>query len=97
MIEQAVPAANVHSDPPRHFEIDPQVLVDAHRAARAGGPDVVGYYHSHPAGRAEPSAVDRTMASGDRRVWAIVAGGDVAFWRDDEAGFAALSYTIDER
>jgi proteasome lid subunit RPN8/RPN11 len=96
-IEQILPARNIHPTPGTHFEIDPQVLVDAHRAARSGGPEVLGYYHSHPDGPAEPSAIDRAMASGDGRVWAIVARGDVAFWRDGEDGFAALSYSLADR
>lgn len=96
-IGRAQPAANIHPDPLGHFEIDPQALVDAHRAARAGGPEVVGYYHSHPIGAAAPSATDRALASGDGRVWAIVGEGGVTFWRDDEGGFAELSYTIVER
>jgi proteasome lid subunit RPN8/RPN11 len=89
-------ARNIHPTPQTHFEIDPQALIDAHRAARQGGPGVLGYYHSHPTGRAEPSATDRALASGDGRVWAIAAGSDVAFWRDDEDGFVALSYSIDD-
>jgi len=93
-IERAAPARNVHSTPQTHFEIDPQALVDAHRAARAGGPEIIGYYHSHPSGPAEPSAADRAMAGSDGSVWAIVGQGDVTFWRDDEAGFAALSYSL---
>ena len=93
-ITQARPTANIASDPARHFEIDPQALIDAHRAARKGGPQVVGYYHSHPAGPAEPSATDRAQASGDGRVWAIVAGGEVRCWRDGDDGFAPLSYAL---
>ncbi|MCH2486578.1 MAG: M67 family metallopeptidase, partial [Erythrobacter sp.] len=50
------PAANVHPEPARFFEIDPQALIDAHRAARDGDLQVLGYYHSHPNGLAEPSA-----------------------------------------
>jgi proteasome lid subunit RPN8/RPN11 len=96
-IDRAQPTANVHPDPLGHFEIDPQGLVDAHRAARAGGPEVIGYYHSHPIGPAEPSATDRAQAPGDGRVWAIAGEGGVTFWRDDEDGFAKLSYTIDDR
>jgi predicted GIY-YIG superfamily endonuclease/proteasome lid subunit RPN8/RPN11 len=96
-IDTVVPAANVHPTPQTHFEIDPQALVDAHRAARHGGPDVLGYYHSHPGGPAEPSATDRAMATGDGRVWAIVGEGGVTFWRDDEHGFAKLSYSVAER
>jgi proteasome lid subunit RPN8/RPN11 len=86
---------NVHPSPETHFEIDPQALIDAHRAARAGGAQVVGYFHSHPRGPAIPSATDRACAAGDGKVWAIVgAAGDVTFWRDGEAGFTALSFTI---
>jgi proteasome lid subunit RPN8/RPN11 len=93
-IERAVVTTNVHPNPASHFEIDPQALVDAHRAARAGGPRVIGYYHSHPTGNPEPSATDRAAAARDGSVWAIAADGDVAFWRDGEDGFTALSYTI---
>jgi proteasome lid subunit RPN8/RPN11 len=90
-IKRAVPAANVHPDPQRHFEIDPAALIAAHRAARSGGPQVLGYYHSHPNGRAEPSATDRAMASGDGLIWAIVAGGVVTLWRDQNGtGFSPL-------
>ena len=97
LIEDARPAANVAADPRRRFEIDPQSLVDAHRAARDGGLHVLGYYHSHPTGPAEPSAADRERAAGDGRVWAIVGQGGVTFWRDEEAGFVPLSYAIEDR
>ena len=96
-IDEARSAANVALDRRRRFEIDPQALVDAHRAARAGGPELIGYFHSHPAGPAGPSATDRAQASGDGSVWAIIAETDVTFWRDEEAGFVALSYTIEDR
>lgn len=88
------PASNVHRTPATHFEIDPQALVEAHRTARLGGPQVVGYYHSHPQGPPEPSATDRAMATGDGKVWAIVGEGQIALWRDGEDGFAALSYVM---
>lgn len=92
----AKPATNVHPVPHRHFEIDPAALIDAHKAARAGGPQLLGYYHSHPNGLARPSATDAAMASGDGRIWAIAAGGDVSLWRDAPSGFEALSYRIKE-
>lgn len=96
-IEEALPAPNVAAEPRHRFEIDPQTLIDAHRAARAGGLQVIGYYHSHPAGPARPSATDRAQAAGDSRVWAIVGTDDVTFWRDDEDGFVSLSYTVEDR
>lgn len=91
-ITEARAAANVHPAPAAHFEIDPQALIEAHRAARAGGPAVLGYYHSHPSGPAEPSATDRASAAGDGRVWAIIAGDAVRFWQDGEEGFVALPF-----
>jgi proteasome lid subunit RPN8/RPN11 len=97
VIDEAHPAANVAADPLRRFEIDPQTLVDAHRAARGGGPQVLGYFHSHPTGPAEPSATDREQAGHDGSVWAIVGTNAVTFWRDEEAGFVPLSYTVEDR
>ncbi len=86
----AQPAANVHPEPMRHFEIDPKALIAAHRGARAGGLELLGYYHSHPDGLAEPSVIDRASASGDGRIWAIVAGGEARFWRDQPGAFVVL-------
>jgi proteasome lid subunit RPN8/RPN11 len=97
LIEEARPAANVATDRRRAFEIDPQALVDAHRAARAGGPQILGYYHSHPRGPAEPSATDRAQAAHDGKVWAIVGTSGVTFWRDEETGFVPLSYAVEAR
>ncbi|MCC6826970.1 MAG: M67 family metallopeptidase [Novosphingobium sp.] len=85
-IDSAVAARNVSPDPLRRFEIDPAALFAAHRAARGGGPQLLGYYHSHPQGHPRPSATDCEHASGDGRVWAIVAGGEVGFWRDCDRG-----------
>jgi desampylase len=73
---------NVAADPARAFEIDPAALIAAHRAARDGGAQVIGCYHSHPGGRAEPSATDRDQAAVGQ-VWIIIAGADVQAWRMD--------------
>lgn len=93
-IDRALPAANVHAEPERHFEIDPAALIAAHRAAREGGPQVLGYYHSHPNGRAEPSSEDIAMAERAGRFWAIIADGNVLFWHDGVDGFTALSSRV---
>lgn len=91
------PAANVHPARRTHFEIDPQALINAHRTARTGGPQVIGYYHSHPSGPPEPSATDRAMAHGDGKIWAIIGADRVQFWRDQPDGFTSLSYAGDQR
>lgn len=91
-VEGLVPAANVHPSPQRHFEIDPQSLIDAHRNARDGSAKVVGYYHSHPDGPARPSSTDADMAHGDGMIWAIIGEGEALFWHDLADGFSPLSY-----
>src|SRR3569833_743319 len=48
-------ARNVAERPEVEFEIDPAALFAALRAERAGGPRLLGYWHSHPSGDVEPS------------------------------------------
>jgi proteasome lid subunit RPN8/RPN11 len=88
-IDTILPAANVHPDPTRFFEIDPAALIAA-TARRAGGMQIIGCYHSHPSGVAAPSATDAAMAARDGKLWAIVADGAIGWWRDGPDGFEAL-------
>ncbi|MCB2075842.1 MAG: M67 family metallopeptidase [Novosphingobium sp.] len=94
VVTQARPAANVAQDRATRFEIDPMALFAAHKEARAGGPELLGYYHSHPDGHPVPSATDCDHASGDARTWAIIAGGEVKFWRDGKEGFEEMEATL---
>lgn len=80
-IEAAQACANVAEDPARAFEIDPAALFAAHRRARAGGPAVIGCYHSHPNGAAHPSWRDADSAAPDRSVWLIVGGAEFECFR----------------
>lgn len=80
-IEAILPAENVASDAARHFELDPAVLIAAYRAARQGGPAVLGHYHSHPSGVAEPSMTDAENSAPDGSLWLIVGGGAARLWR----------------
>ena len=94
-ILQVCSAQNVHPTPRTHFEIDPQALVDVHRAAREGGFQIIGYYHSHPDGPPQPSSTDAAMATGDYRIWAIITGdGKVSLWQDNPGGFEPRPYTL---
>jgi desampylase len=68
------------------FEIDPRTLIAAHKAARAGGPRVVGHFHSHPNGACRPSARDATESAGDGALWLIIAGGTIGAWRANAVG-----------
>ncbi|WP_322963324.1 M67 family metallopeptidase [Sphingomonas fuzhouensis] len=81
MVVEARPCANVSDEPWHRFEIDPVALIAAHRAARGGGPAVIGHYHSHPSGLAQPSARDAADAAPDGTIWLIAGGQAVTAWR----------------
>ncbi len=89
---QFQPAINIHAAPHTHFEIDSQTLIDAHRKARSGGLNILGYFHSHPAGPPEPSRTDCALAAHDGKIWAIAGQGEVKFWRDLPGRFEPLCY-----
>ena len=74
------PCANVAADPARMFEIDPALLIAAHKAQRAGGARLVGCYHSHPNGAEEPSLRDSEAAWDSRNLWLVVAGNRIRAW-----------------
>ena len=80
-IETAQPCRNVAADPARRFELDPAALLAAHRAARTGGPAIVGHYHSHPSSSPVPSTCDAEAASADGAIWLIVAAAECRGWR----------------
>jgi proteasome lid subunit RPN8/RPN11 len=59
----AVPMINASRSPTR-FRIDPAAHIELRRVVRAFAPAlaIVGVYHSHPAGEAEPSPADVSEA-----------------------------------
>lgn len=77
---------NVASDPARRFEIDPVALIAALRSARDGGPAVLGFFHSHPGGNAEPSVRDAADGAGDGRLWLIIGEEGVGAWVNRPGG-----------
>lgn len=101
-VDEIRPAANVAADPRHCFEIDPAALLVAHKAARAGGPEIVGHYHSHPRGAPVPSATDAAMAAGEGEIWLIAGkGGAVQAWHAGASGslhgrFSAMDMLIED-
>lgn len=77
---------NVASDRRLHFEIDPRDLITAEREMRSGGREIMGYFHSHPSGKVEPSQTDANSAAADGRIWLILSGTEVAAWASVEHG-----------
>lgn len=81
----AVEITEIHSspnltskDPEKSFEVDPKLRFDLMRAAqnRNDGTDIIGHYHSHPNGPAEPSATDLSMAYEPQMIWLICSVDD---------------------
>lgn len=79
-ITAAEPARNVAARPHRSFEIEPATLLRVHREARGDGQAVLGWYHSHPNGVAQPSSTDAARAVEDGKFWLIVTADAVTAW-----------------
>lgn len=72
-IVRVVVARNVADAPQKTFEIDPQTLIDTHRAVRTTDEAIVGCFHSHPNGNVLPSNTDRNRADQHGFLWLIIA------------------------
>jgi len=92
-IARAEPADNVAANPADTFEIDPRSLFAALRAERAGGDKVIGHYHSHPNGSAEPSPRDLAAAE-PGKLWLILGGGAVRAWTMENGRFRELQLVV---
>jgi proteasome lid subunit RPN8/RPN11 len=93
-VEWIVPAANVAAAPAQAFEIDPATLFATLRAERGGGAGIIGHYHSHPNGSAEPSPRDLAAAE-PGKLWIIVGAGGARAWLAEANGFRALELVND--
>jgi len=101
-VTRIVPAANIASEPARNFEVDPTTQIRLRRQLREtpNGEILLGHWHSHPEGRAEPSATDAAMAFEPELVWLIsaVQGGKArapaAFLPQPGGGFMPLMLQI---
>ena len=88
-------AANVAGDPARRFLIDPEIQFALLRKLRGSERRIIGCFHSHPNGRAEPSATDSDNAYESDFLYLIAAGThDVfelkAYLFTDAGGFSEL-------
>ena len=73
-VTEIAESSNV-APPPRRdrFEVDPAMRFAVMRRLRDGRDQIVGHYHSHPDGPAEPSQHDASMAYEPELLWFIVA------------------------
>ncbi len=103
LITSAVASANLADQPDRRFEVDPGLRLRLQRAAREAGDSVIGHYHSHPDGDAQPSQTDAGQVFEPDLVWLIAAVGagemlDVAAFMPlpEGNGFRRVALAVDE-
>ncbi len=79
-VTSAVLADNVtDGDPETSFEVDPAMHVRLQKLVREGGPEIVGVWHSHPKGPAQPSQTDQSRSVEPGWIWLITGhGGSVS-------------------
>ncbi|MFC6903682.1 desampylase [Halalkalicoccus tibetensis] len=63
---------NVADIPRTRYELDPEEQLTAIEAVESDG-ELLGFYHSHPAGPPEPSATDRARATWADAYYVIVS------------------------
>jgi desampylase len=71
-VEALHPMLNIATQPDR-FEVDPAQHIALLRKLRGTEHAIIGCYHSHPNGRAEPSEHDRESAVEPDFLWLIIA------------------------
>jgi proteasome lid subunit RPN8/RPN11 len=97
-VVEAVRARNIADEPDVRFLVDPKDHIDARRAARTRGLEVVGFYHSHPRSPAAPSKTDRAEAMYPEQLHAIVSlesePPEVALFRCDGSGLVPVPFAV---
>lgn len=85
-------AENVAATPRTRYELDPAEQLRLMDEIEDAGADVVGFYHSHPAGPAGPSETDAAQATWEGYSYVLVdcSGADptVGAWRWTGEAFA---------
>jgi len=69
------------------FELDPAQHIQLLKALRGTGRAIIGCYHSHPNGRAEPSATDLASAVDENFLWLIAADNVLSAFVHSAAAF----------
>ena len=73
IVSQAVASTNVADKPSHRFAIDPGLRLRLQKAARSGSAQILGHYHSHPDGTAQPSKTDKAGIYEADLIWLIAA------------------------
>jgi len=94
-IDEAVPARNL-ADGLTRFLIDPQDHINAMRAARLRGFEIVGFFHSHPRSSAWPSATDVAESAYPDAVHLIVGvEGEARLFRIADGAVMEVMFAVE--
>ena len=99
VVSDARRAENVAGRPQIRYRIDPEEQLELIDAIEGDGLEVVGFYHSHPAGPPRPSETDAARATWPDRSYVICALDGYPFvgswrWRGDEDGFEQETVSV---
>jgi len=72
-VTQVVPSPNLSHQPEKAFEIDPALIIHHQKNCRGGALKIIGHYHSHPNGAAEPSSHDQDQNYDEALIWVIIS------------------------
>lgn len=102
LVDKVVPSANLSDTPDKTFEVDMALRLRLQKELRGSDARVIGHYHSHPEGRAEPSARDAERAWEEGMIWLILAvktglAVDIRahLFKDAARGFSPLGVEYD--
>ena len=73
VVQTSIRTANIAAEPTYRFEIDPEALLAGRDRLESAGQELIGFYHSHPKGPAEPSETDQEAARWDQTYTVIVS------------------------
>ena len=96
VVTRAHVSTNVAQSARNRFEVDPRLILRLHRELRGGPTRVVGVWHSHTNGSAEPSATDLASAYEPELIWVITPvaqgrpGPPAAFQLLEGKGFVSV-------
>ena len=84
LVERVYPCKNVSKNPSSCYAIAPEQLIEIFNDVEDRGLEILGFYHSHPAGPASPSNVDLSRATWHGHSYVILHPGGISSWIWDE-------------
>jgi proteasome lid subunit RPN8/RPN11 len=83
-VEKVYPCKNVSENPSSRYDIAPEQLISVFNDVADRGLEILGFYHSHPAGPSSPSNIDHATATWHSHSYVILHPAGVGSWMWDE-------------